>query len=191
MIKPGAVLRVFRARDGREVVLRALRWEDLDDMLDLINSLIEERAYILMEEKVGRREEAEWLGRALARMENGDAVYLVAEVGGRVVAGAELSRRSELPCWRHVAYIVVMVKRGYRRIGIGTELVKTLIDLARERGFKLIHFPVFERNVAARRLYSKLGFREVGRIPKGFYRDGEFMDEILMAMELPEPGDQA
>ena len=51
--------------------------------------------------------------------------------------------------------------------------------------------PVFERNVAARRLYSKLGFREIGRIPKGFYRDGEFMDETLMAMELPGPGDQA
>jgi len=141
VVKPGAVLRVFRARDGREVVLRALRWEDLDDMLDLINSLVEEGAYILMEEKVGRREETEWLGRVLARMENGDAVYLVAEVDGRVVAGAELSRRSELPCWRHVADIVVMVRQGYRRTCIGTELVRTLIDIAKQRGFKLIHFP--------------------------------------------------
>jgi RimJ/RimL family protein N-acetyltransferase len=30
----------------------------------------------------------------------------------------------------------------------------------------------------------KVGFREVGRIPNGLFKDGEYIDEIRMALEL-------
>jgi len=49
-MKPGRIIRTFSARDGRNVVLRTPRWEDLDDLLELINSLVEERANIIMDE---------------------------------------------------------------------------------------------------------------------------------------------
>jgi hypothetical protein len=32
----------FTAKNGRTVVLRKPKWEDLDDLLDFINSLVEE-----------------------------------------------------------------------------------------------------------------------------------------------------
>ncbi len=53
-------IRTFRARDGKEVVLRTPRWEDLDDFLELINSLIEEGADIYFDKKLTREEEADW-----------------------------------------------------------------------------------------------------------------------------------
>jgi hypothetical protein len=39
------------------VVLRTLRWEDLDDLLEMINSLVEEKADIVRAEKVLRVDE--------------------------------------------------------------------------------------------------------------------------------------
>ncbi|MEM3840961.1 MAG: hypothetical protein QW090_07495, partial [Candidatus Bathyarchaeia archaeon] len=61
LMKTGKVIREFVAKDGRKVILRTLKWEDLDDLLDFINSLVEEGANILRTEKVSRDEEIEWL----------------------------------------------------------------------------------------------------------------------------------
>ena len=49
-MKEGAIYRSFTTRDGRKVTLRAPKWGDLDDMLHFINSLVEEKAMILMNE---------------------------------------------------------------------------------------------------------------------------------------------
>jgi len=54
-MKTGEVIREFVAKDGRKVILRTLKWEDLDDLLDFINSLVEEGANILRTEKVSRK----------------------------------------------------------------------------------------------------------------------------------------
>ena len=51
-MKTGKILCRFAARDGRKVILRTPRWEDLDDFMDFINSLVEEGADICRNEKV-------------------------------------------------------------------------------------------------------------------------------------------
>ena len=47
-MKTDKVIRRFVARDGRTVILRTPRWEDLDDLLEYINSLVDEGADIVM-----------------------------------------------------------------------------------------------------------------------------------------------
>ena len=91
-MKPGQVYRTFTAKDGRPVTLRAPRWEDLDDFLSLINGLVEEGAEIIRDQPYTRAEEAEVLGRFLAEVETGRSIRVVAEVDGRVVANAEVTR---------------------------------------------------------------------------------------------------
>jgi len=46
-MKAGRVVRRFCARDKCRMVLRTPRWEDLDDLLEMINSLVEEKAELL------------------------------------------------------------------------------------------------------------------------------------------------
>ena len=41
----------FSVKDGRRVVLRTPKWEDLDGLLELINSLVEEKAEIVVSDK--------------------------------------------------------------------------------------------------------------------------------------------
>jgi hypothetical protein len=67
-MRPGRIIRTLSAKDGREVILRTPTWNDLDDLLALINSLVEERADILIDEKLSRDEEIDWLSKTLARL---------------------------------------------------------------------------------------------------------------------------
>jgi len=178
VIKPQA----FIAKDGRKFVLRSVRWDNLDDLIELINSLVEEGADILRTEKVARGEEAEWLGRRLARIDKGELIDAVAEVEGKVVANSEVEKRSGL--MNHVGYLGIGIKSGYRGMGIGTQIMRTLIEESNKAGQKILVLDHFDTNRAARRLYKKMGFREVGKIPKGIYKDGKYIDLVRMTLEL-------
>ncbi len=176
------VPRIFTAKDGRKVTLRSLRWEDLDDCIEFINSLVDEGSDIAKETKVTRDEEADWLGKRLASVEKGELVDVVAEVDGKMVANAEIGRRRGN--MSHVADFGIGIRAGYRGIGIGTELTRLLIEQAKRIGLKTIILDVFETNNTAKGLYAKAGFKESGRIPKGVYKNGKYIDLIRMVQEL-------
>lgn len=53
----------------------------------------------------------------------------------------------------------------YRGRGIGAGLMHRAFEQARARGLSQVSLIVFERNVSAKRLYDRLGFREVMREP--------------------------
>lgn len=154
----------------------------MDDFLNLINSLADEGAQILHAKKVTREEEADWLSKTLASMEKGTEVGICAEVDGLVIGNSSLSRRTGNRS--HTGDVGIIIKKGYRDIGIGTEMMKRLVEKGREMGLKVLTLGVFATNERARHVYEKMGFRGVGRIPKEFYRDGEYIDHIIMAIEL-------
>jgi hypothetical protein len=72
-LKTGEILKKFSIKDGRNVVLRTPKGEDLDDLLELINSLVDEKAEIYITEKFTRKAEAEWLLKVLSRLEKNEA----------------------------------------------------------------------------------------------------------------------
>jgi L-amino acid N-acyltransferase YncA len=177
-IKP----RKFRAKDGREVVLRSIRWEDLDDCLEFINSLVEEGADILVDKKGSREEEADWLGKRLARAVKGEIIELIAEVDGKMVANSEVERRSGL--MSHVGYLGIGIKADYRGIGIGTQIIQVLKEESKKAGLKVLVLDVFATNKTAQALYRKMGFEDAGRTPKAICKNGKYIDLVRMALEL-------
>ncbi len=181
-MKPSTVFRTFTARDGREVVLRRVRWEDLDDLMELINSLIDENAHIILNAKVTKDQEADWLGRYLAEIENEKRISVAAEVDGHVVGNSEVTLKTGAQS--HVGELGIVIESGYRDIGIGTEMIRVLIEESRKRGLKLLVLRLFADNERARRVYENLGFRETGRVARALYRMGMYSDEVTMALEL-------
>lgn len=181
-LKASRICETFTAKNGRKVILRSIKWEDLDDCIDFINSLVEEGAEILRDTKVTREEEADWLGERLARVEKGQLIDVVAEVDGEMVANSEVEKRSGF--MSHVGYVGIAIKSGYRGIGIGTKLIQTLVEEAKKARLKLLVLDVFDINKPAKTLYTKMGFKEVGRIPKGICKKGRFIDLIRMTREL-------
>jgi len=182
-MKSGRVIRSFDARDGRRVVLRTLKWDDLEDCLEFINSLVDEKANILRDQKVTKEAEIEWLAKALSRMELEEVVYLVAEVDGKVVANSELSRRVS-GYDKHLGSIGIAIKNGFRDSGIGTEMMKTLVEQGKSWGLKVLMLTVFANNARALHVYRKIGFVETGRIPKRFFKESQYLDEVIMTMML-------
>ena len=182
-MQAGKVVRRFSAKDGRQVILRTLRWEDLDDCIELINSLVAEGANIAKNDKVTREGEIEWLAGALSRMERGEKIYVVAEVDGKVIGNSEIGRRLS-GYDRHVGSIGIAIKKGFRDIGIGTEMMNALIKQGREMGLKVLTLTAFANNKRAIHVYEKLGFQQTGRIPKKFFKRGKYIDEVIMTFIL-------
>jgi RimJ/RimL family protein N-acetyltransferase len=57
--------------------------------------------------------------------------------------------------------MLVVVCPDYQNSGIGTQLVRSCIELAGELGFERIWLPVDATNVRARHIYRKCGFEYV------------------------------
>jgi RimJ/RimL family protein N-acetyltransferase len=181
-LKSGQTLARRKLRDGTEVILRAPRMEDLDDLLRFINALVKEDAMILMTKPIARSEEAAWLSNSLSEIETGKAVYVVAEADGRVVANCSINFKKGKES--HVCGLGIAIDKGYRDRGLGTIMMDELIRQARRFGKKLVLLDVFEPNRRARHVYEKAGFKVVGRTPKQIRYKGRYIAAVHMSREL-------
>ncbi len=77
----------------------------------------------------------------------------------------------------NASYAVASARRGEH---IGEALVKDCIGQCERLGFRVLQFnAVVSTNTPALKLYSKLGFTQLGTIPQGFRRkDGSYADII-------------
>jgi RimJ/RimL family protein N-acetyltransferase len=181
-MKSGRILETFSLKDGSTAVLRTPKWEDLDDLWSLINSLVEEKAEIIMDTRLSREQEAQWLSDLLLRLEKDQIFFLVAEVDGKVIASSDLhlGRWSE----KHAGTVGIAIKSGFRDIGIGTRMMRVTVKEAQKIGLRVLVLSVFATNKRAIHVYEKLGFMQTGRIPKKHFRDGKYIDEVAMAKLL-------
>jgi len=181
-MRPGTVLREFKANDGTEVKLRTPMWEDLDDLLDFINGLVEEEAMIAANQKHTRDSEIDWLARYLTNLEKDKHIAVVAEVDGRVVGSCELTPR--FGRMSHVGSLGISVKDGYREKGIGQKMISELERQAPRLGLESIYLEVFSNNERAIYVYKKMGYEETGRIPACIKYKSGYVDSVIMCKWL-------
>ena len=182
-LNPGTVLYVFTAKDGREVILRTPKWDDLDDALEFINSLILEEAKILANIEKTREQEIDWLAENLKKLEKGQHISIVAEVDGKMVAICGINPK--FGKMSHLGNLGISVKDGYRGIGIGVDLMKEAEKHAIHMRLKTIKLEVFENNEPAIALYEKMGYKITGRVPGAIFYKEEYLDSIIMTKKLP------
>lgn len=85
---------------------------------------------------------------------------------GRCLVGAYYIKANFVGRAAHIANAGYFVSAPYRGTGVGTLLVEHSLREARRLGFDAMQFNlVFESNTA-RGMYRRLGFEEVGRIPR-------------------------
>ena len=113
----------------------------------------------------------------------GDEMYaLVACVEGEVVAMAGLHVYPKSPRRRHVGYVGMAVHDKWHARGIGTALMKAIIELADNwLNLARLELNVWIDNEPALRLYKKLGFEIEGTQRKYAFRDGAYVDAYAMA----------
>ncbi|WP_026690250.1 GNAT family N-acetyltransferase [Alteribacter aurantiacus] len=89
---------------------------------------------------------------------------------------------------QHRGTIVAMyVALEHRGLGIGEKLVKQAIKKGTElQEMKQIYLAVASTNRPAKELYTKLGFKTYGVDKRAMLVDGDYYDEDLMVLVLPE-----
>jgi len=189
-LRAGRVFRKFTLDDDRKVVLREAERRDLEKLLAFINGLVSEKRrdessqlFTGFESRIRKRQEAEWLDDLVRRIRKGDTVSVLAEVEGEIVGNGEISRGSYRET-RHHGHLALTLRGAYRGLGIGREMVKTLLTEARRQGLRTVHVEFLSTNKAAAHVYEKVGFRKVGNIPGKVYRNGGFLDSLIMARRL-------
>ncbi|MGN8897066.1 GNAT family N-acetyltransferase [Flavonifractor sp. HCP28S3_F3] len=100
---------------------------------------------------------------------------------GTVIGAAGLQVFSN-PRMRHVGSVGLFVHTDYQNMGVGTALMRTLLDLA-DNWLMLVRveLTVFADNQRAIHLYEKLGFEKEGLKRMSTVRDGQYADEYMMA----------
>lgn len=112
-------------------------------------------------------------------------VYVCHSRQGEVIGGfyirANYSGRSS-----HIANAAYMMHNSYRGKGVGSLLIKSSLQLAKELGFQAMQFNmVLSQNTRPVKLYARLGFSIVGTIPKAVRNaDGSYQDGYVMHREL-------
>ena len=83
----------------------------------------------------------------------------------------------------NASYAVSSESRGKH---IGEKLVLDCMKQAKITGFKILQFnAVVESNIHARHLYERIGFKQLGTIPKGFrMKDGSYANICPYFIEL-------
>lgn len=86
----------------------------------------------------------------------------------------------------HISNASYAVRSEQRGKHVGEALVKDCLNIAAETGFRILQFnAVVSSNLAARKLYEKLGFTGLGTIKNGFrMKDGTYEDICPYYIEL-------
>jgi phosphinothricin acetyltransferase len=117
---------------------------------------------------------AEWDADHLAELR------LVTERDGEVVGWAALARVSRRPCYAGVAEDSVCVGAKARGQGIGTSLLRLLVELAEKAGLWTIQTSIFPENLASPELHRRCGFRVVGTRERIGQLRGVWRDTVLL-----------
>lgn len=116
-----------------------------------------------------------------------DSSYsLVAEIDGKVVgmAGLHWSTRVRI---RHVAGLGMFVHDGYQGRGVGKALMAALVEAA-DKWLDLVRLEleVWSDNERAVKLYAQFGFQLEGRKRMNAFRDGHYVDSLVMGRIRPD-----
>ncbi len=145
-----------KMKDGTPVVIRPIRPEDEPLMVPFHESLSEQSVYLRYFHMIalGQRVTHE----RLVRICFGDfdrEMALVAEHKGAILGVGRLSR---LP-GRDEAEFSVLISDKYQRRGLGTELLRRLVEVGKAEGLKRISASILPENAGMQAVCKKLGFR--------------------------------
>lgn len=112
-----------------------------------------------------------------------NALFAVAETPeGQIVGNIDLIgfQRTAL---QHVVRLGISIQAPYRGQGLGRRLMGFALNWAQHNPVvKRIELFVYQRNTAAISLYRAYGFEIEGQRRGAVYQNGEYLDDLLMAL---------
>lgn len=178
--------REMSSKKGKKITFKMLRKEDAKLVIETMAQVAETSPYILRSAEDFRKttieDEEKWIENA-NNNERGGVIAAFDEdklIGILDFGAFKNAKRS------HRLNIGISLHESYRGEGIGNLLFEVLFDLVKNiSNLETLELTVMGDNTVARKLYSKVGFFEVGLNPKAFKQpDGSYVDDIKMIKHL-------
>ncbi len=153
------------------IVIRRYNEKDLLQMIEIWNEVVEEGKAFPQEEFLNPESGASFFA---GQTYTGVAV----DAQTQAVCGLYILHPNNIGRCGHICNASYAVKSDLRGFHIGEKLVLDCIKQDRLHGFSVLQFnAVVATNIHARHLYERLGFTQLGTIPKGFrMKDGSYED---------------
>lgn len=148
--------------------IREYQADDLKQMLAVWNEVVDEGTAFPQEEQLDEETGARFFSSQ-------SYCGVAADESGRVL-GLYILHPNNVGRCGHICNASYAVSSACRGQHIGEALVRDCIQKAKSIGFGILQFnAVVETNLSARHLYEKIGFTQLGVIPKGFrMKDGHY-----------------
>jgi acetyltransferase len=166
-------------KDGARVLLRPLVAEDRKLLIDLFAAAASDDTKYLRDPIT----DAEHVGRWVDQLDYGHVVPLVAIAHDQIVGDATLHFRRGPS--RHIGELRIFLSKDFRRRGLGTHMLRTLIDLARKAGLYMLRAEVVVDQVKVIKAFQSLGFQPNCTFEDTFmFPDGSTTDTMVMYLRL-------
>ena len=167
-------------RDGDKVSVRPLEPDDKVRLREFFERIPEEERYYLKENVASAKVIHGWT----ANMDFSKVIPIVAVSGDAIVADATL-HLNRAPARHHLGEVRIVVDPAYREVGLGSRLIREVLDIAAGLGLAKVVFElVAHREKEAVLAAERVGFKEVATLEdrvKDFW--GNYQDLVLL--EIP------
>ena len=161
------------------ISIRKFQDADTAAMTDIWNKVVEDGVAFPQEEFLN-----DVTGKAFFEEQTYSAVAEDTDTGA--ILGLYILHPNNVGRCGHICNASYAVSRNSRGLHIGEMLVKDCLIQGKKHGYGVLQFnAVVASNIHARHLYERLGFVQLGTIPKGFrMKDGHYEDICSYYHEL-------
>lgn len=172
-------------KNGKECILRSPKAIDAQNLIEYMKKTAEESTFLLRypeEVDMTVEDEAYFIH---GMNESPDSFMILAEIDGRLAGNCSLSALGSRIRMKHRCNIAIALYEEFCSQGIGKVMMAYLLEEAKNMGFEQAELEVVARNERAISLYQKLGFEQIGCIPRAMrHKDGSYDELIMMVKAL-------
>lgn len=164
-----------------DIVFRRAEGRDAEALIEYINTVGGETDFLSYGAdtfKMTAEREARFIEKF---NQNKRDIMLVAYDGDKLIANASLEA-NRVQRYSHRSELSITVLREYWGRGVGSKLMKMMIDFAKTTGIEIIYLEARADNERAIALYQKFGFREICNFEKYFKINGNYFDGKIMTL---------
>lgn len=151
-------------------MIRHVRTQDAAQIADIYNKYIQDTVITFETEPIDETEMRERISRIATHYP-----YLVYEQNHEIIGYCYAHGWKEKAAYSRTVETTVYLHPSYKRQGIGSVLMKALIEECRKSGFHALIACITEGNGESIALHEKLGFRQASHFQEVGYKFGRWL----------------
>ena len=162
------------------MIIRRAERNDVPAMREIFNEVLRNSNSIYREEEVSLEERYSWFDEKIS---HGFPIFGAYD-GEKLIAYAGYGSWRAAQGYRETVELTIYVDSAYRGSGVGSKLMQTVIDQAKNDGLHVMIGAIDSKNIDSINFHKKFGFVETARMPEVALKHGQWLDLIFMQKQL-------